>query len=607
MRELLHDQGPQRPKGCRKHGNQHQSFFCKTCQVAVCRDCCLGDHKESAGHVTMDFEAAVHEQQRLLDLEIQTAQSAISSSHLNLHGLKAESRNLFAAKDAALTDIDQTFTEYIEALKQRQEALKQHVREGYGHRQEQLGKHIEEIQTHSTRLGNLVEECNMAKLDGTLGDLLAYNAKISNENAKTYNLTANQLSWVNFIKFDGHQGEVKFTESLSSLGNVKVEEKLPNMVHVKAERAVAGLPSRLVLHVDNIDKEAVSNCQLALEIIDPYDDLIPNLVTPREDGNYEVNYRPEVSGTHLVKTRFCGHLMKSSGDTIVNVQSNNPVFKLGAKGSASGEFQYPRAVAVDAANNIYVVDTGNCRIQRFDPSGKYVYEFPICEKSDKFSTCGIAVNNNNNTLVCPEVCIQAADLTQAHSLLIYTMDGQLKQRLDYISILKRALCTSINSQGHIVVADFELNAIFVFDKNGSLMLKVGHPEGKPGSDIAEFNHPTFVCIGKDDAMIVSDGDNHRIQVFDKNGKFLFMFGSQGTRKGQFLMPFGVVADKYGNILVVDGGNKRIQIFGQDGKYVSCIESLSDRLNAPRGISVTNDGQVLVADRDNNCIKKFRYM
>ena len=40
-------------------------------------------------------------------------------------------------------------------------------------------------------------------------------------------------------------------------------------------------------------------------------------------------------------------------------------------------------------------------------------------------------------------------------------------------------------------------------------------------------------------IVVAESGNHRIQVFDRNGKFLFKFGSQGKGNGQFQSPCGV--------------------------------------------------------------------
>ena len=61
-----------------------------------------------------------------------------------------------------------------------------------------------------------------------------------------------------------------------------------------------------------------------------------------------------------------------------------------------------------------------------------------------------------------------------------------------------------------------------------------------------------------------------------------------------------------NILVAEEGNNRIQVFKIDGTFVSMIESCDDPLLVPSGLAVTNDGHVYVADRDNHCVKKYKY-
>ena len=197
-----------------------------------------------------------------------------------------------------------------------------------------------------------------------------------------------------------------------------------------------------------------------------------------------------------------------------------------------------------------------------------------------------------------------ADMAKADTILIYTLEGRLLHRLSFQDTFSKALCIAVNSMGHMIVADFDLHTIFILDKQGRRLLR---QFGEQGSGLGQFDHPTFVCVGDDDTIIVSDGDNHRIQVFDKVGKFLYKFGCKGSGKGEFNMPFGVATDNHGNILVVDGGNKRIQVFKTGGEFVFCIESLGDKMSAPRGIAVTSNGHVLVADRDNHCIKKFKYL
>lgn len=61
-------------------------------------------------------------------------------------------------------------------------------------------------------------------------------------------------------------------------------------------------------------------------------------------------------------------------------------------------------------------------------------------------------------------------------------------------------------------------------------------------------------------VYVADTGNHRIQVFDLNGNFLLMWGSQGKGNLQFYFPSYVEVDPTGRIYVSDTYNHRVQVF-----------------------------------------------
>merc|ERR1712029_756511 len=65
-------------------------------------------------------------------------------------------------------------------------------------------------------------------------------------------------------------------------------------------------------------------------------------------------------------------------------------------------------------------------------------------------------------------------------------------------------------------------------------------------------------------VIVSDSNNHRLQIFDVNGKVLTTFGSEGTEEGQFKFPRGVAVDEQGFIFV-----RTLEIIGY--KYLTLME------------------------------------
>jgi tripartite motif-containing protein 2/3 len=56
------------------------------------------------------------------------------------------------------------------------------------------------------------------------------------------------------------------------------------------------------------------------------------------------------------------------------------------------------------------------------------------------------------------------------------------------------------------------------------------------------------------------------QVFNQEGEFLLKFGSNGEGNGQFNAPTGVAVDSNGNIIVADWGNSRIQVHSNADAY-----------------------------------------
>ena len=78
--------------------------------------------------------------------------------------------------------------------------------------------------------------------------------------------------------------------------------------------------------------------------------------------------------------------------------------------------------------------------------------------------------------------------------------------------------------------------------------------------------------------------------FDRNGKFISLWGMRGTDSGEFHLPHSIVIDSKQRVIVGDRENDRIQVFDLDGQLLEIWPGF-----APYGIALDTSQQVFVAD------------
>ena len=83
--------------------------------------------------------------------------------------------------------------------------------------------------------------------------------------------------------------------------------------------------------------------------------------------------------------------------------------------------------------------------------------------------------------------------------------------------------------------------------------------GQEGSGNGEFEFPIGIAI-HEQTIFVTDHYNHRVQIFDKQGKFLAKFGEYGVQPGKFFAPHTLAFNSRGDLFIVDSFNQRIQKF-----------------------------------------------
>src|SRR6266540_3033621 len=160
------------------------------------------------------------------------------------------------------------------------------------------------------------------------------------------------------------------------------------------------------------------------------------------------------------------------------------------------------------------------------------------------------------------------------------------------------------SETRLYAIDRDGNRVQVFDRDGTFLFKWG----SKGTVDGQFTVPYSVDVVANGNVWIADRGNHRIQEFDKDGKFLFRFGSFGAKPGQFNNPRQVAVDKDMKYLyVVDSKNNRIQKFFTNGTFVKSWGTLgtgNGQFSLPVSIIMDSKGDLIVNDRGTNRVQKF---
>lgn len=145
--------------------------------------------------------------------------------------------------------------------------------------------------------------------------------------------------------------------------------------------------------------------------------------------------------------------------------------------------------------------------------------------------------------------------------------------------------------------------VFKFSPDGALLMTLGAAGGGTGAE--GFYQPNDVITDPANGDIYvaegHGGDNARIVVFDRAGKYLREFGRKGTGRGEFDQPHGLAWDAQGRLFVADRSNNRIQIVDKHGTFIDEWKQFS----RPSGIFIDKRGMIYAADSESGSIDPTR--
>ena len=216
------------------------------------------------------------------------------------------------------------------------------------------------------------------------------------------------------------------------------------------------------------------------------------------------------------------------------------------------------------------------------------------------------------------------------------------------ALFQSPTAVTLDGEGNTLVADMDNNCIRKVAPDGTVSVFAGDVDPDTGGGYADgpaakamFDGPQGVAVGADGSVYVADCNNNSIRKISRDGEVSTLAGcppdvandvdGDGNTSGhvdgagddaRFEAPCDLAVDIDGTIVVADSGNYCIRKVTPEG-VVSTLAGPTDgnrpsrsgyvdgpankaRFDSPQGVAIDMDGNVLVADHANGCVRMITH-
>ncbi|MGW4274092.1 NHL domain-containing protein [Streptomyces seoulensis] len=195
--------------------------------------------------------------------------------------------------------------------------------------------------------------------------------------------------------------------------------------------------------------------------------------------------------------------------------------------------------------------------------------------------------------------------------------------------LNRPCGVAVDGAGALYVCDYSNHRIRKITTDGKISTIAGNgtagTKGDNGPALSvQLNYPRGVAVDAEGAVYIADAENHRVRKVTADGKISTVAGTGAkgflgdggpATAARLDRPFGVAVGSDGVLYIADYNNNRVRKVTADGKISTAAgtgakdfggdggPAVSARLRGPYGVAVDGEGNLYIADTDNNRIRK----
>lgn len=557
-----------KPIFCTHHPSENLKYYCFKCQVPVCNDCVTGDHKGSEHHYELISEAEKRMRNDIEDL-MTNAKSKITycdDASLNLGNALTELQN---QHDTAHDHITAMYKRFKKALDECRDRLLKELECLHSERELKIMDMLHNVEKSVEKTETACKFTNKVLQTANGTEFLCLKKLISTQ---FFNLISNTPKVeVNYSLEFISKSENFEQLTQTAFGKFRTESTPPSPKESTPPPTLPGRPPNL--NKSNIPCNS-SQGALTGSVTASSPISLPTSMQSSFDG--------DVSG---LSTNFIIPPNALTSDTTAAAQQPPPP----PPPSSSSQPHVNHNVPNSTAHPGVVPNGGNM------PMMTSIAEYNLHRLANLVESTDIPDGIGPQPQPSPAPQFTLADLISNHGA--FTNNLQALCKLGGYNELNSTAIGNHPSDSVSLLSDYSMPSSTspvgtigsITDNMGGLNLNSGNVGitgrakatpmhirfkfGSLGPSRVQFNSPHGFCLGVDEEIIVADTNNHRIEVFEKDGTFKMQFGAPGKEEGQLWYPRKVAVMRSNSKFVVcDRGNERsrMQIFTKTGNFIKKI-------------------------------------